>query len=55
MKCLGCQARLPEDAAFCGRRGSTLRAEQGCVRRGRANLSDMRFCLGCGSPLGQPA
>ncbi len=51
MNCPSCAAALPDDAAFCGRCGSALRSERACARCGRSNASEMRFCLGCGSPL----
>src|SRR5262249_28105548 len=54
MNCLACQTVLPDDAAFCGHCGSALRAEPTCARCGRANAPEMRFCLGCGSPLAAP-
>jgi class 3 adenylate cyclase len=54
MNCLVCQAALPDDAAFCGHCGSALRSEPTCGRCGRSNAPEMRFCLGCGSPLAAP-
>ncbi len=51
MNCPACQATLPDDAAFCGHCGGALRSELTCTRCGRSNGPEMRFCLGCGSPL----
>jgi Adenylate and Guanylate cyclase catalytic domain/Double zinc ribbon len=51
MNCPACQAALPEDAAFCGHCGGALRSERTCVRCGRSNSPEMRFCLGCGAAL----
>ncbi|MGH7821172.1 MAG: AAA family ATPase, partial [Candidatus Binatia bacterium] len=49
MKCPTCRSTLPEDAGFCGHCGSALRSEWTCVRCGRSNAPEMRFCLGCGN------
>src|SRR5205814_2318211 len=49
--CPGCQAALPDDAAFCGHCGRALQSERTCPRCGRPNAAEMHFCLGCGSPL----
>ncbi len=51
MTCPGCQAALPDDAAFCGHCGRALQSERTCPRCGRPNAAEMHFCLGCGSPL----
>ena len=51
MNCPTCQAALPEDTVFCGHCGGALRSEQTCVRCGRSNTPEMRFCLGCGAAL----
>jgi class 3 adenylate cyclase/tetratricopeptide (TPR) repeat protein len=51
MNCPTCTAALPDDAAFCGHCGSTLRSGRSCARCGKANPPEMRFCLGCGNPL----
>ena len=51
MNCPACQTTLPDDAAFCGHCGSSLRRERACDRCGRANAPEMRFCLGCGVSL----
>ena len=53
MNCPTCQVALPDDAIFCGHCGSALRSEQACTRCGKANAPEMRFCLGCGEPLGR--
>jgi class 3 adenylate cyclase len=55
MNCPTCQAALPEDAAFCGHCGSALRSEWKCVRCGRSNSPEMRFCLGCGAAVSPAA
>jgi Double zinc ribbon len=55
MNCPSCQAALPEDAAFCGRCGGALRSERKCVRCGRSNSPEMRFCIGCGTALSPAA
>jgi len=54
MTCPGCQAALPDDAAFCGHCGRALQSERTCPRCGRPNAAEMHFCLGCGSPLAAP-
>ncbi len=53
MNCPSCDRSLPDDAAFCGYCGSTLRPEQICSSCGRSSSADMRFCLGCGAGLAE--
>ena len=53
MDCPSCQQSLPDDAAFCGHCGRSLAAERVCGGCGRSNAPAMRFCLGCGTPLGE--
>ncbi len=53
MNCPSCHEQLPDDAAFCGHCGSSLRAEHACPSCGLSNPANMRFCLGCGTPLAE--
>jgi tetratricopeptide (TPR) repeat protein len=54
MKCLKCQAELPDNAKFCGVCGQSLKAENVCAQCGQVNPQDFLFCLQCGHSLAEP-
>ncbi|TAJ88943.1 zinc-ribbon domain-containing protein [bacterium] len=51
MKCPSCGHTNPEDAAFCGKCGSSLDPVMTCSRCGRNNPVGTKFCHGCGQAL----
>ena len=51
MICASCQHANPDDAAFCGGCGASLRAATACPACGRDNPSGQTFCNGCGQRL----
>ncbi|MFQ5893977.1 MAG: adenylate/guanylate cyclase domain-containing protein, partial [Nitrospinota bacterium] len=51
MKCSGCKAENPSDAAFCEECGARLEAT--CPTCGQGNRPGAKFCKKCGQALGQ--
>ncbi|MFQ5990391.1 MAG: zinc ribbon domain-containing protein [Candidatus Methylomirabilales bacterium] len=50
MKCSGCKAENPSDAAFCEECGARLEAT--CPTCGQGNRPGAKFCKKCGQPSG---
>jgi tetratricopeptide (TPR) repeat protein len=55
MKCPKCQAKLPDNARFCGVCGQSLQPERVCAQCGHGNPQDFQFCLQCGHSLAELA
>ena len=51
VSCEACQHPNPDDAAFCGSCGASLRPTAPCPTCGRENPPGQTFCNGCGQRL----